>query len=135
MEGGLFHLRNFDMVRVNTETVRGKIITKLNTLFNHSLINAIKMFTNTVTKYKTLQQILHLLKYFLSAHHKSLQVKHSLTLNLLNSLNGIICLPILELCITILGISRSKLVSQQCIEPGQTAEMYRLAWLYNGGKG
>ena len=60
----------------------------------------------------------------------------SLTLNLLNFLNGIIHLPFLDLSIIIFKDTkmRSWSWSTNSIEHGQNARMCRLAWLYTGGK-
>ena len=58
-------------------------------------------------------------------------------LNLLNFLNGIIHLPFFELNIIIVRDIKfwTWSWSANSIEPGQTAQMYRLAWLYNGSNG
>ena len=60
----------------------------------------------------------------------------TLTLNLLNFLNGIIQLPFLDLSIII--FRDIKMItwswSANSIQPGQTEWMCRLAWLYTGGK-
>ena len=59
------------------------------------------------------------------------------TLKLMNFLNVLTTLPFLELSIIILGIFRSELLSWSAnsIEPGQTVQMFWLAWLYTSGKG
>jgi hypothetical protein len=60
-----------------------------------------------------------------------------LTLNMLNILNGLVPLPFLGLSIiNFRDINLNILsLSANSIEPGQTARMCRLAWLYTGGKG
>ena len=60
-----------------------------------------------------------------------------LTINLLNFLNEIIQFPFLELTIIIFRDikMRSWSWSANSIEPGQTARMFRLAWIYTGRKG
>jgi hypothetical protein len=51
--------------------------------------------------------------------------------------SGHIQFPLLELSIINFEHINIKIwiLSANCIEPGQTARIYRLAWLYTGGKG
>ena len=60
-----------------------------------------------------------------------------LTLTMPNFLNGIFHPPFLELSIIIFSDVKMKTQSWSAnsIEPGVTARMCRLAWLYTGGKG
>ena len=63
-------------------------------------------------------------------------LKFTLTLTLLNFLNGIIYLSFLEQSIFIFkGIKmRTWSWTANSIEPDQTTQMCRLAWLYTGGR-
>ena len=60
----------------------------------------------------------------------------TLTLNLLNFLNGIIHLPVLEMSIINFRNIKMRTWSwtANSIEPCQTPQMCRVAWLYTGGK-
>ena len=93
--------------------------------------------------------------YYFTFHNVMLQknmpfiLRYTLALNLLISLNKIIHFPFLELPIVILRDIKMKtwswstkrmntwnwLAKSIIIEPGQTTQMGRLVWLYNGGKG
>ena len=69
--------------------------------------------------------------------HSKLRPPSLLTLTMPNFLNGIIHLPLFGTVHYRLRDIKMKTLSwpANSIEPGQTARMCRLVWLYTGGKG